>query len=294
MSDFIREVDEDYRRERAMRFVSRYQVLIAIAVVGIIVGAGVWRFWTDKQLSLAEEANSRYDSAVALAKQDKDKEARSAFDAIVKDGPPGYALLARMKAVQTIEASDPDGAAKQYDAIASDDSISGAMRDAARMRGAFLRIDRDDPKAFEQRYGNFAVTSFAFHDSMRELLALAAMKRDDMPAAIRFLDEIVIDPLAPTALRNRAEAFRALASAGSAKASSKPAPQPTVHPANPADGLQPITPPPAAETPTPPAPLPAAPPVATALPTPAPPVTPAPPASATPVPEAPPAKTPDQ
>lgn len=242
MSDFIREVDEEYRRERAVQFLSRYQVLIALAIVAIVVGAGAWRIWVDNKLATAQADNSRYAAADLLAKQGKDGEARAAFEAIAKTGPAGYAMLARMRATAILAASQPEAAAKGFDAIASDDAIGPAMRDTARLRGAMIRVDTEDPKAFEQRYGRFAQPGFAFHNSMRELLALVALKRNDMKAAGGYLDAIIVDPVAPPALRNRAEAFRALVAAGpvsAGKAPAQPTPPATAKPEAPATSPEP-------------------------------------------------------
>ncbi len=253
MSDFIREVDEEYRRDRAAQFLSRYKVLIAVLVVAVVAAAGTWRFWSDRDVSRAKAANTRYEAAVTLADEGKDAEARAAFDAIAEKAPSGYALLARMRTVEALSIHDPDGAAKAFDAIAGDESISAAMRDLARLRGAFLRADHEDPQAFEQRYGRFSVAGFPYHASMRELLALVAIKRGDIATATRYLDQILEDSLAPTALRNRAEAFRTLALAGPAAVSAAAAGQPSVAtlPPSPALDTQSATPPAAPASPVP-------------------------------------------
>ncbi len=217
MSDFIREVDEEYRRDRAMALLTRYQVPIAILVVAIIAAAGGWRFWSDRQVSAAEALNARYLAAADLAKDGKGAEAQAAFEALAKEAPAGYTLIARMRAAELQSAKDAEGAAKAFDAIAADETLAASMRDAARLRGAMLRVDREEPKAFEARYGRFGQAAASFRSSYRELLALAAMKRGDLDAAGRYLDEIIIDPVAPVGLRGRAQAFRQLVLAGPAK-----------------------------------------------------------------------------
>jgi hypothetical protein len=218
MSDFIREVDEDYRRDRAMAFLARYQVLIAIVFVTVIAGAGGYRLWADRQVSQAEAANARFAAAADLAAQGKTADATAAFAAIAQDGPAPYAMLARMRSAETLAKGDPEGGAKAFDAIAADDPLPPSIRDAARLRSAMIRIDREDPKAFEQRYGRFAEPGIGFSSGIRELLALAALKRQDFAAAGRYLDAIITDPNAPSALRGRAQAFRTLVVAGPATA----------------------------------------------------------------------------
>ena len=231
MSDFMREVDEEYRRERTMRFLSRYQILIALVVIGIVVGAGVWRYLVDRRIATAEADNSRFAAAEAQARDGAAAEARKTYAALVANGVAGYPLLAGMREAEELAATDPEGAAKRFDDIASGEGGSQAMRDAARYRGALLRVDREDPTKFEEQYGRFALDGFAFHAGMRELLALTALKRGDSAAAQRYLGEIVIDGTAPPPLRNRAQAFLELARSGAATTSGKAAPPATVTPA---------------------------------------------------------------
>ncbi len=258
MSDFIREVDEDYRRERLLRLLARFSIPLVVLAVAIVVGAGVWRYTVDRRQVSAEADNALYEKAELLGKQGKTEEAAKAFAAIGANGPAGYAMLARMRAAALLAERDPQAAAKGYDDIANDGAIAPSMRDAARTRGAYLRVDLEDAKTFEQRYGRFSVPGSAFRNSMRELIAVSALKANDTATAGKYLDQIIADPLAPGALRNRAEAFRALVAAGPATAMTGPAPPAKVAPLA---GAAPPAPPAATDAPeAPETPAPAAPP----------------------------------
>jgi len=240
MSDFIREVDEDYRRDRVVAFLTKYQILLIGLAVAIVAGAGGYRVYRDHETRVAEAANLRFEAAVDLAAAGKGAEAEAAFDAIQAGGPSGYAMLARMRAVEALATRDPAAAARGFDAIAQDETVEQSLREVAQFRGALIRIDSDEPKAFEARYAPLAAGGFAFRSSLRELLALAALKRNDTEAAGRWLDEIVVDRDAPRALRSRAEAFLSLVAAGPV-ASGTPAPPKPVIP--PAPDLVPLAPP---------------------------------------------------
>ncbi len=215
MSDFIREVDEEYRRERAVTFLKRFQVPLAVLAVLVVAGAGGWRFYVDRQMTRAQGADSRYQDAETLAHDGQGQRAEAGFRALAADGPAGYALLARLRAAEVLGGTDAEAGARQLDAIASDEGAGApALRDLARYRSALLRLDIQDPKAFDAQYGRFALESFTFNNGMRELLALAAMKRADRAGASRYLDAVAADPLATPALRNRVQLLRELNGGG--------------------------------------------------------------------------------
>jgi hypothetical protein len=77
-----------------------------------------------------------------------------------------------------------------------------------------LRLDEADAKEIEARLGTMTANDNPFRYSAREALALAALKHDDFDTAGRQLDTIVVDPQAPSAMRQRAEALLALVRAG--------------------------------------------------------------------------------
>ena len=66
--EFIREVNEEYRRDRAAQVWTRYSgVFIGLAVL-IVLGVGGWRYWQHAQTVQAEAASQRFDAAVRALK----------------------------------------------------------------------------------------------------------------------------------------------------------------------------------------------------------------------------------
>ncbi len=96
----------------------------------------------------------------------------------------------------------------------ADAGFDSNLKEVAQLREAYLRLDTDTPKEFEQRYSGLATENGPYHDSLRELLAVAALKDGDDAAAGRWLDQIITDPTSPEPLRRRADAFLALVQAG--------------------------------------------------------------------------------
>ncbi len=214
MSDFFREVDEDFRRDQAIQFWKRYQNWIIAAAILVIAGTGAWRIYEYFRTKADEAAGGRYQTALQLLQKGKSAEAIADFNALGHTAPKGYAALARLVSADETAAHDPGAGIKAYEALANDPGFNARLKDVARLRAAYLRVDSDDPKEFEQSYAAFAGPGEPYRDSYRELLALAALKGGDETAAGRWLDEIITDPAAPEALRRRADAFLALVQAG--------------------------------------------------------------------------------
>jgi hypothetical protein len=214
MDEFIREVDEEYRRERVLAIWRRYSGLIVAVAILVVAGVGGWRYWQHTQQQQAEAAALRFDDAVRLSREGKLDESEKALGAMVGDAPAGYRLLARFRLAAETGRQNPADGAKAYDALASDSSVDGTMQDLARLRSAMLRLDAGDPAATARDLERLAAPTNPWRHTARELLGLAAMKRGDFDAAGRWFDQIASDRDTPAALRGRLEIYSALAAGG--------------------------------------------------------------------------------
>ncbi len=214
MSDIFREVDEDVRDERFAKLWQKFQVPVIVLAVLIVAASGGWRYYETARVRQAEEAGARFEAAVQLVRDGKAAEADAAFASIIQQGPAGYALLSRFRQANAMAARDALGAVKLYDAISGDGTVPVLMQDIARLRAAALRLDDADTNELNQRLGSLAQTAGPFRHSAREYLALAALKSNDLEAAGRWLDAIIVDTQSPLAMRQRAELLLGLVAAG--------------------------------------------------------------------------------
>ena len=213
MSEFFREVDEDVRRDRILGYWSKYRyVLMALAVL-VVAGTGGFRLYGHYRDEAAQAAGAKYEAAGQLARDGKSAEAAAAFDDLSKTAPKGYARLARLRAADERAASDPQAAIKAYEDLVADPGYDPVFKDLAKLRAAMLRLDSDDPLEFEKRVAPLASDSFPYHHQIRELLGLAALKRNAFDTAGRWFDGIVSDPLAPAGVHMRAQALLGLVQA---------------------------------------------------------------------------------
>jgi hypothetical protein len=218
MSDtqFIREIDEDLRRERLQKLWERYGVYAIGAAILIVAATAGWRGWEWYQTREGIKAGSRFEAALMLAESGKHAEAEQEFAALAKDANWGYQLLSRMRLAAETGVRDAAAGAAAYDAIAADGSVDAAIRDVARLRAAFLLVDTAQAAEIAARVEPLMAATSPFRFSAREALALARYRAGEREAARAMFAELAVDPETPAALRNRAEVMQALAAGGTA------------------------------------------------------------------------------
>lgn len=229
-NEFIREVNEDYRRDQVAQIWKRYSGLIIAVAVLVVVGVGGYRYWQHDQRVRAEAASETFDAANRLAKDGKIAEADAAFDGLERDAPAGYRMLARFRSATETAKRDPAAGAAEYDALAGDTKLSDGLRDLARLRAALIRLDQPDPDPALAVLQGLAAPTGAFRHTAREMLGLVALKRGEYDAAGRWFDQIIADAQTPANLRQRIEVYATLVAGGPVTVTAAPAPEPAAPP----------------------------------------------------------------
>ena len=143
---------------------------------------------------------------MTLSRENKTDEALTALATLEKDGYGAYPVLAKMRAA-TLQAQKGDtaGAIKVFSDISKDTALPQAMRDAARMRAAYLLVDTGTYEQVSAEAEQIAVPGNGMRHSAREVLGLAAYKAGDMAKAKTWFQQIVDDAETPRNLANRAQ-----------------------------------------------------------------------------------------
>ena len=208
MSDIFHEVDEDVRRDKAAEFWRRYQTPIFVIAFLIVAATGAWSYYQDKRQKAAEAANAQYMAAVALAEDGKNAEAAAAFDAIAKDGPKGYAGLARIRAAEV--RPDKTQALAELNAIGEDANVDKLTQEIAMLRAALLVLENGDRDKLERALGPLMTSNGTFRFSAQEWNGLDALVNDDYDEAERVFEQVLNDRDAPQSMRQRASAYKGL------------------------------------------------------------------------------------
>lgn len=146
MSDIIREVDEELRRENWEKLWKRYGKFVFGAAVGLVAATAAvvgWRAY-DKDQRLKQGNN--FAAAVATAESSESLSASAdAMAALAENAAAGYAMLAGFReAMLRAEAGEHEAAIAIYDALAEDDSVEPMFRDLAVLYSVRVQTDTGD------------------------------------------------------------------------------------------------------------------------------------------------------
>ena len=149
---FIREVDEELRRDQLKSLWMRFAPLIigvCVLVVALTAGYRGWIWWHERQ---AAQAGDRFLAAIEQIESGKRAEGEAALQAIATEGGAGYAALARLRLAgeKAGEGAKADAIAA-FDTLANDSSVSEPLRDMARIRAALLALDTGDLEGAKTR-----------------------------------------------------------------------------------------------------------------------------------------------
>jgi hypothetical protein len=202
---FLREVDENLRRDQLRDFFKRYGNWLIAAIILFLVLSGGFIWWKQHQV---ERSAAQVEQ---LAQTFKDIGAGSTaqvpqqLDDLSKSGSKGVSVTARFaRAALDIQQNDPKSATNIYRSIAQDGSVPDALRDAALIRQTTLKFDQLPPTEVIARLAPLAKPGEPWFGSAGEMSALAMIKQGRKQEAGQMLVAISKDNSVPDSLRGRA------------------------------------------------------------------------------------------
>ena len=215
MSDnFLREIDEEVRRDKAADVWKKYGNLVIVLLVFLVAAVGGWRFWQYRQEQAAQAISEKLEGALKASRDNRGEEAEKTLADLTGQGHDGYRLVARMRLAAEAARRDPADGAKAFDALANEAGLEPVMRDLARVRSAMLKVDTAPYAEMRAALEPLATPAGTWRHTAREILGISALRAANMDDAGRWFDQIVVDPQAPQGLRQRADLYLALVRAG--------------------------------------------------------------------------------
>ncbi|PVX29710.1 tetratricopeptide repeat protein [Sphingomonas pokkalii] len=187
---FLREVDEEYRRDQLMRVGRRYGLLIVGAVVLFLVAVAGWLYYDHSRRTAAEARGEAYDAALQLVVENQQAQAAPALDKIAQ-GEDGYAAMARFTQGNMLFAQgNRAAAAAKFASVVNDAKLDKPFRDLALVRQTQAEFDTLQPQAVIQRLGTFANPDSPWFGTAGEMVAAAYLKSGKRAEAAKLYRQI--------------------------------------------------------------------------------------------------------
>lgn len=202
---FLREVDEELRKERINTFVARYGWAIIAAVVLVLGSVGGWLWWQHRQAEAAAAQGETLLEALDAMESGGAANAQPKIAELAESRIAGYraaALFARANA--ELQANNPAAAIATLRGIAEDQSLDEIYRNAALVRQTALEFDSMQPQAVIRRLGPLARPGEPWFGSAGELVGIAHLKMNRADLAGQIFGQIGRDETVPPSIRTRA------------------------------------------------------------------------------------------
>lgn len=205
---FVREVDENLRRDQIQDFFKKRGGLIAVAVVLFLAGSGGFIYWQQYKQQRSEHQVEQ------LAQIFKDIGTGGAastvkpLDDLSESG--GKAVRATAlftRAAVALQQNDTKLATAKYREIASDDGLPDAYRNAALIRQTALEFDAVTPQEVVARMKPLAQAGNPWFGTAGEMTAMALIKQGKTRDAAQLFAAIAKDRNVPGPIRDRALQF---------------------------------------------------------------------------------------
>ena len=202
---FLREVDDELRRDELLSAWRRYgRAAIAALVVALILFAG-WLYWQHRAEQQAGVEGEQLQSAYEQIAAGSTAQAETTLDQLAASKREGYRALAQFaQADQLLAKNDGKGAAAKLAAIAADTSLGQPFRDLALLRQTVVEYDGLPPQAVIERLRPLAAPGSAWFGTAGELTAIAYVRQGRRDLAGRLFGQIARDEGVPESIRQRA------------------------------------------------------------------------------------------
>jgi hypothetical protein len=201
---FLREVDEDLRRDQMTGFAKKWGRIVGVVVVVGLIALAAFLYWQHRR---AQQRGQHGEQFVKLI-DDVNVGRATANDprlGVLAEAPEaGYRAMARLMQADLAARTDVNAAAASLKAMANDSDLPQPVRDLAMVRATTLEYDKLPPAEVVARLKGLAQPGSPWFGSAAELTALAHLKMNRRDLAGPLFAKIAADDKVPGPLRSRA------------------------------------------------------------------------------------------
>lgn len=202
---FLREVDENLRRDRLRDLGKKYGGLLAVAVVLFLAASGGFIWWKQHQAERSEKQVEQIAEIFKNVGAGATANAPKQLDELSDSGSKAVRATALFtRAALAVQQNDLKLAAGKFREIAEDSSLPQPYRDAALLRQTALEFDQIQPAEVVSRLAPLAKPGEPWFGSAGEMTAMALIKQGQKAQAAQLFAAIAKDKTVPDPIRERA------------------------------------------------------------------------------------------
>ncbi len=202
---FLREVDEELRRDELQSLWKRYGRLGIAIIVLVLVSWGGWLYWQSRETKASGVEGEKLSQALDDLQASNPQAAMEKLAPLIQSSNVGYRASARMaEAGIALGKNEIQEAARIYGEVASDSSIPQAWRDLALIRQTAAEYDSLKPEVVVTRLSPLAAKGNPWFGSAGEMVAVAYLKMGKADLAGKLFADIGKDENVPESIRSRA------------------------------------------------------------------------------------------
>lgn len=202
---FVREVDENLRRDQMQHFFKAYGSWLIAAVVLLLAASGGFIWWKQHQVRQSQTQVEKLAQIYKDIGSGNTSQSPQQLDELSKTGSNAVrasALFAR--AALALQQNDVKLATGTYKTIANDDGLPDPYRHAALIRQTALEYDQLKPEEVITRLQPLAKPGEPWFGTAGEMTALSMIKQGRKQEAGQMFAAIAKDKSVPETIRGRA------------------------------------------------------------------------------------------
>ena len=204
---FIREVDENLRRDQAENFVKRYGNWLIGGLILFIVAAGAFLYWQERQRAAAAEQSAQLLGVLTDISSGRTGDpVQNRLQALADSDAGTFSGLARMtQGALAQQDGDRARALASFTAVAADKGQPQPVRDAALLRQTAIEFDTLKPEDVIARLQPFTEAGNPWFGTAGEMTGAALLKAGRKAEAGRMFARVAQDQTVPGGIRSRAQ-----------------------------------------------------------------------------------------
>jgi hypothetical protein len=202
---FVREVDENLRRDQMADMAKSYGKWIIATVILFLAAVGGYLYWQQRQQSQAIADSEAMSTALDKLAAGEIKGAQAALTPLGEssnDVIEASALLGR--AAVALRQNDRKTATDLYKRVADNSGLPQPYRDLATVRGTMTEYDSLKPDEVIARLAPLSQPGNPFFGTAGEMTGMALLAKGDRGGAGQMFAKIAADKQVPESIRSRA------------------------------------------------------------------------------------------